>query len=667
MTMSQGSASEVKVVTNVVSEDALREAQLRALKIFADAVSCTYGPMGGYTAYSLRDTNSNLKAVMHNYTKDGFTVLKHVDVDKPIESLIKDEIRDICTQVIKKVGDGTTSATMMSYYLFQRLYDIHRNAGAPKRAIIRTFKDIIKKGRELIIKSGRQATVDDIYNIALTSLNGNEEMAEIIKKIYEDSGMDVFIDVAISNTTDTVVKTFNGMTYESGYIDPAFVNNPVDQTCELINPKVYVFESPIDTPDMINNVRMILDQETFGPVSEMQKAMQAKKEYKGPRPRAVVIISPHISRDANSYIDSLISQFTSVPVENRFPICLVTNIANDNNYLTDIMNMTGAKFIKKYIDPKAYENDKVVNLAPTDKNITTFGGEAEKVVIDALSTRIINPKNMFDKDGNRTEFFANYLEQLDVLLKKYEETREELVKIGNLKRRINVLKANMVELYIGGIGIADRDSLKDSVEDAVLNCRSAAKEGVGYAANYEGLKAFNRIDQETFEVKAAIEDKEDATDAEKYNSTLQYTISSAILRSYVELCSAIYLPYYDGNKELATKTVLASLTFDPTQYNLKEQCPLNIITETFDGKVLTSIQTEPVMLDAIARIITLLFDTNQFIVPDPRFNVYSMDAVSEGYQNSPETMVVDATKKKEEKPESVPVEEFLKEEDKKEE
>lgn len=662
MVVSKGSTSEVKVVTNIVEEDALRKAQLRALKIFSDAVSKTYGPMGGYTAYSLMDSNSKLKAVMHNYTKDGFTVLKHVDVDKPIESLIKDEIRDICAQVIKKVGDGTTSATMMSYFLFRRLYDLHRNAGIPKRSIIKLFKEMIAEGSKRIVEHGHAATVDDIYNIALTSLNGNEEMANIIKGIYEDSGMDVFIDVAISNTTDHTIKTYNGMSYESGYIDPAFVNNAADQTCELINPKVYVFESPIDTPDMINNVRMILDKETFQPVAEMQKAMQANKQYKGPRPRAVIIISPHISRDANSFIDSLISQFTSTSVEHRFPICLVTNIANDNNFLTDIMNMTGAKFIKKYIDPKAYENDKIVNLAPTEGNITTFGGEAEKVIVDALSTRIINPKNMYDKDGNHTEFFKNYIDQLEVQLKMYEDTREELVKIGNLKRRINILKANMVELYIGGIGIADRDALKDSVEDAVLNCRSAAKDGVGYAANFEGLRAFNELDSEVLEKKKEVEADENASAEDKYIASLRYTITSVILSSYVELCSNIYLPYYDYDEDLARKMVFASITFDPSQYNLKEQCPFNIIDEAFDAKVLTSIQTEPVMLDAISRIITLLFDTNQFIVPDPRFNVYSMDAIEEGYQNPDDTMVLDTTKKNEEKKEEVSVEEFLNEE-----
>ena len=35
------------------------------------------------------------------------------------------------------------------------------------------------------------------------------------------------------------------------------------------------------------------------------------------------------------------------------------------------------------------------------------------------------------------------------------------------------LKANMIELNIGGITIADRDEAKDLVDDAVKSCRSA--------------------------------------------------------------------------------------------------------------------------------------------------------------------------------------------------
>ena len=93
----------MKLVSNVVSEKQLREAQLRALKLFANTIQGTYGPMGGYTAYSYRDGAKGSKAIMSNYTKDGFTVLKNIDLDalsKSFEGLQK--ILDLVSTFVVK-------------------------------------------------------------------------------------------------------------------------------------------------------------------------------------------------------------------------------------------------------------------------------------------------------------------------------------------------------------------------------------------------------------------------------------------------------------------------------------------------------------------------------------------------------------------------------------
>ena len=129
----------MELITNVVDEQKLRAAQLRALKLFADALKCTYGPMGGYTLWSLQDVSQKNKVIVSNYTKDGLQVLKRVDCDKPIESILKEEIRTICTNVVKKIGDGTTSATILSYYIFKGLLKLHKK-GFKKREIITRFR-----------------------------------------------------------------------------------------------------------------------------------------------------------------------------------------------------------------------------------------------------------------------------------------------------------------------------------------------------------------------------------------------------------------------------------------------------------------------------------------------------------------------------------------------
>lgn len=578
-----------KLVSNIVPEQYVRQAQLRALKLFSDTVEKTYGPMGGFTVFSKQSIDNKSMAISR-YTKDGATVLKNIQVDLPIEALLKDEIIDITTQVIKDVGDGTSSATILSYLIFDKLIKLHE-CGVSKREISNTFKKVIDIIIEKIEDHGKLCTFNDIKNIALTSLNGNEEIANIIYKIYSDYGMDVFIDVQGSNSTETIVKGYDGLVYNTGYIDPCFINSEIDHTCTLNNPHIYIFESPIDTPEMLHIVNLIFQKEVTEPI----QALSNKKSKNIILPIPTLIVCPYMSRDANGYLDSLANYFTQLSVNARPHFCIVSNIASDPNYLIDLMKMTGAKFIKKYIDKEQYEIDQKSGLAPTEHNIKTFAGKAEKVVIDSLTTKIINPKNLRDQNGNITEFFKNYIDELKDTLSKYQETKEEIIKIGHLKRRIHILQGNLVDLYIGGIGNNDRAALTYNVEDAVLNCRSAAEYGIGNGANYEGLIALT-------ELKEQFKDE-----------SIESQIIELLYDSYIELISKIYYPYFEDEEKVK------EIIFE------NKSCPLNIITGKRDNTVISSIKTEISILDSIRRIMTLLLNTNQFLVPDPRFNIYTMD------------------------------------------
>ena len=580
-----------KLVSNIVPEKYVRKAQLRALKLFSDTIEKTYGPMGGFTVFSKQNVDNKSMAISR-YTKDGATVLKNIQVDLPIESLLKDEIIDISTQVIKDVGDGTSSATILSYLIFDKLIKLHEN-GISKRDISNTLKKVIDDVIEKIKNNGRPCTFNDIRNIALTSLNGNEELASTISKIYYLYGMNVFIDVQGSNTTETIVKGYDGLAYNSGYIDPCFINSEIDHTCTLNNPNIYIFESPIDTPEMLNIVNLIFQKE----VTEPLQALQNKKSKNVILPTPTLIICPYMSRDANGYLDSLANYFTQLPVNTRPHFSIIANTTSDPNYLIDLMKMTGAKFIKKYIDKEQYEIDKKTGFAPTEHNIKLFAGKAEKVVVDSLTTKIINPKNLRDEDGEVTEFFKNYINELKDTLNKYQETKEEIVKIGKLKRRIHMLEGNFVDLYIGGIGNNDRAALTYNVEDAVLNCRSAVEYGVGHGANYEGLIVLKELNEKF-----------------KNDKNIEAQIINLLYDSYIELISKIYYPYYgEKSKEIIFETKDNKLV------------PLNIITGKRDNTVITSLKTEISILDSIRRIMDLLLNTNQFLVPDPRFNIYTMD------------------------------------------
>ena len=349
--------------------------------------------------------------------------------------------------------------------------------------------------------------------------------------------------------------------------------------------------------------------EPLARIQEFQKSGAPIRE--GYQLNDVVIMCPFISRDANAYLDRLITAFTQSTPENRFHLCIVADMNDDPTKLIDIMKLTGAKFIKKYIDPAQYEADKKTGFAPTPKNIKTFYGTAEKIIIDSVSTRIINPAKMRDEKGKLTQFFTNYIAELKDILAKKEETRADIVDITKLRRRINNILGNMVDLYIGGIGTSDRRSLFDFVEDAVLNCRSAAQEGVGFGASFEALKVANEM-LKHYESIASDDDSD-------YMKTKNMMIAN-IMSSYLSLGKLLYKDVFETDAE-TLHYLLDSISTEEKQ----AQGPLNIITGQHDEKVLTSIKTETAILESLSKIITIIFDTNQYLVPSPQFNVYTED------------------------------------------
>ena len=555
------------VFSNVVKESKLREVQLATLKLVKEVLSNSFGPMGSNTV--IKKDN-----VATQYTKDGHTILSNLHLNGSIESTVVDELCDLTRHIVKEVGDGTTSAVILSSLIFEKLCEM-KTEGMLPADIIKNFQDRVDLICEKIKANGKSATIDDIYNIALISTNNNIEVAQNIKTIYEEYGLDVFIDVGISNTQDNLVKAYDGMTLETGYSDSCYVNNK-DGSSRIRNARIYVFEDPIDTPEMIGLFESIVYSNIYGPMSGDERFTEVIP---------TVVMAPKLTRDLTTYMDRLVEFMYKAPIDNRPPFLLITNIYQVDQFM-DIAMLCKAKLIKKYIDPNLQQRDIENGSAPTPETVASFYGMADLVEADAIKTKFINPLGMY-KDESKTEYsdtFNALLNQLEAELKVAYENNEDANVTGTLKRRINSLKANMVDFLIGGVTVADRDALRDLVEDAVLCCRSAVKNGVGYGANYEAFKVLSEL--------------YDGKDV----------FLSTLYQSYSEIECLLY----------------SSIGLDDVDVDrsLNEGCPINLRTKEYDHKVLTSISSDITILETISKIVTLMFTSNQFLVQTPLDNKY---------------------------------------------
>lgn len=555
------------VFSNVVKESKLREVQLATLKLVKEVLSNSFGPMGSNTV--IKKDN-----VATQYTKDGHTILSNLHLNGSIESTVVDELCDLTRHIVKEVGDGTTSAVILSSLIFEKLCEM-KTEGMLPADIIKNFQDRVDLICEKIKANGKSATIDDIYNIALISTNNNIEVAQNIKTIYEEYGLDVFIDVGISNTQDNLVKAYDGMTLETGYSDSCYVNNK-DGSSRIRNARIYVFEDPIDTPEMIGLFESIVYSNIYGPMSGDERFTEVIP---------TVVMAPKLTRDLTTYMDRLVEFMYKAPIDNRPPFLLITNIYQVDQFM-DIAMLCKAKLIKKYIDPNLQQRDIENGSAPTPETVASFYGMADLVEADAIKTKFINPLGMY-KDKSKTEYsdtFNALLNQLEAELKVAYENNEDANVTGTLKRRINSLKANMVDFLIGGVTVADRDALRDLVEDAVLCCRSAVKNGVGYGANYEAFRVLSKL----------------------YDGKDEFI--TTLYQAYTEIETILY------------KSI--GLDLVEVDKSLNEGCPINLRTREYDHKVLTSISSDITILETISKIVTLMFTSNQFLVQTPLDNKY---------------------------------------------
>ena len=566
--------------TNIVSKDVLRGVQLKTMEILKEALSKSFGPYGSNTIIYK-------EGALPRYTKDGHTILNSIQFAGEIEkSVLTDILEETRTQAIK-IGDSTTSITILSYLIFNALVNFEgiRDYMTPA-SIVSSFKEVANAICDTIKKNGRPATIDDIYNIALISTNGNEYLANTLKNVYEEYGLDVYIDVKASMNGTTYLKEINGMTMDCGFLDPTLINDVEKNACVINNPKIYAFKDPIDTVEMGTFLDTILYDNIVGPIKNK------KVEDMVP----TIIMAPRISRDYSAFIDQLMQSMAAAPAANRGWLNIITDIQGcDMQQFEDICDLCGCKYIKKYLDPEIQKEDIKKGLAPTPDHIHDFAGTAEKVSSDANKTTFVNPDKMYKTDGTTTELFNQRTDYLEKQIAKLEVEGNNTMDIYTLKKRLNSLKGKMVEIYIGGITVADRDAERDLLEDATLNCRSASLNGVGYAANFEGLRASIAV-RELYRIK---------------EDDIKFEIADIIANAYRDISKILY------------GTVNTSMTEDEIiNGSIMKNCPFNIVTREYDGKVLTSIDTDICTINTISKIITIMATASQFILHTLNINKY---------------------------------------------
>ena len=393
------------------------------LDILANAVKATLGPRGRHAAIE-RAYGPPL------ITKDGVTVAKSIELSDRLKNMGASLIKSVASSTNSLAGDGTTTATVLAQAIYSegaKMVAAGHNPVLIKRGIDLAVENVVSQLRELAVDVSSE---DMLNSIAIISANNDRKLGLIIGEVVAAVGNDGLISVEESAGGDTAVSYTDGLSFDRGYITPAFSTNTDRMTVEFDNPLILIYDGRVSkTSDLMPVMEMVA--ETDRPLLVIAQTVE------GEALQTMVL---------NKGRGSLVSCAVRAPG--------FGDIRRD--MLGDIAAVCNATLLS---------GDTAGQLRAIK---STDLGSARKISITRDATSII--------DGVGTQESID--ERINSVRVRMNGGGLEVYEIAALKQRLSALSGSIALLRVGGVSDSEVREKRDRVEDAINAVRAAIEEGV---------------------------------------------------------------------------------------------------------------------------------------------------------------------------------------------
>ena len=415
----------------------------------ADAVKVTLGPKG-------RNVVIDKKFGAPKITKDGVTVAKEIELEDAFENSGAQLLKSVASKTGDDAGDGTTTATVLAQAI---LHEGMKNveAGANPLDVKRGIDKAVAKVVEEI--KAQSETVDGSYDkieqVATISANNDPEIGKLIADGMRAVSVNGVITVEDGKTSETVLKTVEGMQFDRGYLSPYFITDADKMECVMEKPLILIYDKKI------SNLK------DFLPI--LEPAAQSG--------RPLLVIAEDVDSEA---LTTLIVN----RLRGQLKICAVKAPGFGDRrkaMLEDIAILKGGIVVSE---------EKGIKLEQATMEML---GSCEKVTINKDTTTIVNGAGDTDTIQSRIAQIKN---EIANTTSSYDKEK--------LEERLAKLSGGVCVLEVGAVSEAEQKEKKDRCDDALCATRAAIEEGIvtGGGVAYiraqkalEGLKGDN--DDET--------------------------------------------------------------------------------------------------------------------------------------------------------------------------
>lgn len=474
----------------------------------ANAVKTTLGPKGKNVIYTSTGGEEQI-------TKDGVTVAKRISLPDQLEDKGCQIVKQVASKSNDLAGDGTTTSTVLVQAIVNEgMKQLTRglNPTMVKKGIDLACSMVV----EFLKENSTQIKLEDIYNIAMISANNDEEIGNIVFDAFQKVGLAGYISVTESAGRNTYSEITNGISFDRGYLSPAFINNKSTNTVDLEDVLVFVSDM------RISSSAVLLDS--------LNHAISINK--------SILIICDDMK-------DEALQTVVLNKNESGLKVAVVQGPGfgdRRKSMLEDIAIAVGANIVSA---------DYGYNATNTDYRVL---GNADNITITGDSTVIIGGK------GNQIEIQERITNLSDLL-----EKEEVPYHIEKLQERIANLSSGVGVLYVGAISEFEMKEKKDRVIDALSATKASILEGYLPGGGLALLRAsralnFTHADQN---IEAGMQIVKNALSSPFDTIINNIGISSEVIKSVV-LLNANFNFGYDANKEQYSDLVKEGI-IDPTK------------------------------------------------------------------------------------------------------
>jgi chaperonin GroEL len=570
----QNKTSNTKLVNNskfTFKHNALSEKDTKiiikdTLKFIADIIASSIGPYGSNTI--VQDTE-----MQHYTTKDGFNILSRLAIlDAPQRALL-DMIRRISKNLVKEVGDGSSSCIVVASKLYTNLLYAKKKLDIPDPILMKhlmTIKRVISSA----LKENRRKinSLDELRAIANIASNNNGPLADFITEIFNDGkggiNESIVFHIDLAPNEEQSYEKSSGFEHKRGIMDMTFLRENKNLQASLKEPVVFMTNGVLDRSDL-NTIIAIIERFITGP--------SQNKEISRPVIFLAKAFDPFVMDLFRANKQKFMSAF---PV---YPIDIATGTQKTLDIFNDLATFLGATPLDK------------ISKTVVDFDLDTCFGTCREVHISDKRTKFIEGSINTTAALEIVTQLKSELATLEQIESKFDTSEQET----ELKRRIASLSESMVKVFVGGYTEMEKKANLYLVEDAMLACQSALESGYTVGCNLSIPLLISEVSAELQEKYAVAEE-----DVEPVKMLLK-----ALGKSFLYAYWKILLNYYGYERKDKINEIITTSMQSKSVYNLISQS-FEPMKETL---VINPVKTEIEILNATFSIIGLLVNSNQFL------------------------------------------------------